>query len=132
MATRNRPLSPHVFHYRWGWTMSLSILHRSTGLILSVGTVLAALWLMALAAGPAAFAQAQAYAGHWSGRLVLFGWTLALCYHLCNGIRHLFWDAGKGFELHHARRSGAAVIISTLLLQALIWSVGYGLLGGAA
>lgn len=124
----NRPLSPHLQIYKWQWTMALSILHRLTGLALAAGTLLLVYWLAAAAAGPAEFAGAQAAVDHWIGRLLLFGWTLALFYHLLNGIRHLFWDMGKGFELGTARASGYLVFLLALAATALVWLFGYGII----
>lgn len=134
MATQDRPLSPHLGIYRWGWTMSLSILHRFTGLVLSLGTLLIAGWLLALGAGADSYAMVHEVTGHWLGKLVLAGWSFAFFYHLCNGIRHMFWDAGKGFELPVARRSAAIVIVVSLLLTALtwLWAAGWLVSGGAA
>lgn len=119
-----RPLSPHLQVYRWSLTMAMSILHRATGIALSVGSVLLVFWLAALAAGPDAFATAQAVVGSPIGLLLLFGWSVALFYHLCNGIRHLFWDIGMGFEKAQARRSGWLTLASTVALTALAWGVG--------
>lgn len=119
-----RPLSPHLQVYRWSLTMAMSILHRATGIALSVGSILIVAWIAALAAGPDAFATAQALAGSPIGLLILFGWSLALFYHLCNGIRHLFWDIGMGFEKAQARRSGWLTLASTVALTALAWGVG--------
>ena len=123
-----RPLSPHLQVYRWSLTMAMSILHRATGIALSVGSVLLVFWLAALAAGPDAFATAQAVVGSPIGLLLLFGWSVALFYHLCNGIRHLFWDIGMGFEKSKARRSGWLTLVGTGLLTILAW--GLGLSGG--
>ena len=119
-----RPLSPHLQVYRWSLTMAMSILHRATGVALSVGSILIVAWLAALAAGPETFATAQAVAGSPVGLLVLFGWSVALFYHLCNGIRHLFWDIGMGFEKAQARRSGWMALVGTAVLTALAWGVG--------
>lgn len=119
-----RPLSPHLQVYRWSLTMAMSILHRATGIALSVGSILIVAWLAALAAGPETFATAQAVAGSPVGLLVLFGWSVALFYHLCNGIRHLFWDIGMGFEKAQARRSGWMALVGTAVLTALAWGVG--------
>src|SRR5688500_2907199 len=98
MPRQDRPLSPHLQIYRWQITMVMSILHRITGVALAVGTLLLIWWLVAAAAGPDAFATAQDFLGSILGRLLLLGWSWALFYHLCNGIRHLAWDAGWGFE----------------------------------
>lgn len=120
-----RPLSPHLGVYRWQWTMALSILHRITGVGLAIGTLLLIYWLWAAASGPEAYFRAQSIIGGWFGRLLLFGWTLALFYHLFNGIRHLFWDAGKGFELRTGWLSGMAVVAATIAVTVIVWIAGY-------
>jgi succinate dehydrogenase / fumarate reductase cytochrome b subunit len=125
MKTHDRPLSPHLQIYRWQWTMLYSILHRMTGVALSVGTLLLVWWLLALASGPEAFATAQGFIGSIIGQLMLFGWTWALMYHLGNGIRHLVWDSGVGFDLEVARLSGHAMAGITAAATILIWVVGY-------
>ena len=124
MARPARPLSPHLQVYRWQWTMLLSILHRVTGVGLGLGAILLVYWLTAAASGPASFAQAQAFVGSWFGILLLFGFSLALFYHLSNGIRHLFWDAGLGFELDTAYISALAVGVAAVALTALAWIIG--------
>ncbi len=131
MSSSNRPLSPHLQVYRPQITMVLSILHRITGVALAVGTLLLIYWLAAAASGPAAFATAQDLVGSVIGRLLLFGWTFALFYHLSNGIRHLFWDIGLGFEMETAERSGWAVVASSVALTMLSWILGYMSMGGA-
>src|SRR3546814_12263005 len=113
MNTDNSPLSPHLQIYAWQWTMLLSITHRATGIALSAGTLLLVWWLLALATGPEAFATAQGFVGSWFGLLLLIGWTWSLFYHLCNGIRHLVWDTGAGFDLSTARGSGYAVVVTS-------------------
>lgn len=129
MSAENRPLSPHLQVYRPQLTSVLSILHRITGIALALGTLLLVYWLVALSVGPQAYAAAEGFAGSILGRLLIFGWSLALFYHLCNGIRHLFWDAGLGFELQTAYRSGWAVVVASLVLTVLAWIVGYGVMG---
>ena len=124
MARPQRPLSPHLQIYRWQWTMTLSILHRITGVGLGIGSLLLVYWLTAAAAGPESFARAQAFVGSWFGILILFGFSVALFYHLCNGIRHLFWDAGRGFELKTAYGSALAVLAATAVLTVLAWIIG--------
>ena len=124
MASHDRPLSPHLQVYKPQLTSVLSILHRLTGLALGVGTLLLVWWLAALAAGPEAFADARAFAGSIVGRLLLLGWSWALFYHLCNGIRHLFWDAGRGFELRAAYASGWTVVAASAALTAAAWAWG--------
>jgi len=131
MSSSNRPLSPHMQVYRPQITSMLSILHRITGVALGVGTLLLVYWLAAAASGPAAFADAQALIGSIIGRLLLFGWTFALFYHLCNGIRHLFWDAGYGFEIETVSRTGWLVLAAGLALTVISWVLGYMMMGGA-
>ncbi len=131
MANQNRPLSPHLQVYRPQLTSVLSILHRFTGVALVVGSVLLVYWLAAAAAGAGAYETAQILIGSWIGRLLLFGWTFALFYHLCNGIRHLCWDIGMGFELADAYRSGWLVVIATVALTLGSWVLGYAVMGGA-
>jgi succinate dehydrogenase / fumarate reductase cytochrome b subunit len=131
MAAPNRPLSPHISIYRPQMTSVLSILHRITGIGLGLGALLLTFWVISAATGPDAFATAQAFMGSWFGLLLLFGFTLALFYHLANGIRHLFWDAGFGFELPQAYASGVAVLIAAAVLTAIAWIWGVIAWGGA-
>ncbi len=124
MATRAaRPLSPHLQIYRWYFTMALSILHRISGAVLVVGLVLLSWWLTALARGPEAFAVVRAAIDNVLGGLVLFGFTLALFYHMLNGIRHLVWDAGLGLDRESAQRSGVLVVVGTVGLTLLVWAI---------
>lgn len=104
--------------------MALSILHRATGIALSVGTLMLVWWLVAAASGPAAFASAQGFITSWFGLLLLFGWTFALFFHLANGIRHLFWDAGRGFDLKTVFASNWAVIGAAGGLTLAAWIIG--------
>lgn len=129
MAQVHRPLSPHLQVYRPQLTSVLSILHRLTGLALGVGTLLLVWWLAAAAAGPEAFDAVQAFNGSWLGRILLLGWTFALFYHLCNGLRHLAWDMGWGFELSSAYRSGWAVVVGAGVLTLIAWIAGYAARG---
>lgn len=131
MATDNRPLSPHLQVYRWQITSVLSILHRITGVGLAVGAIVLAYWLNAAGYGADAFARAQAVLGTWVGVVLLAGWTFALFYHLLNGIRHLFWDAGMGFELSQVRASGWTVVVGAAVLTAITWVVVWNTAGGA-
>ena len=125
MAMAKRPLSPHLQVYRWQWTMAFSILHRATGCALVAGTLLLVYWLAAAASGPEAFDLAQTIIGSILGQLCLLGWTFSLYYHLSNGIRHLVWDAGYGFELENAYRSGLVMVASACVLTFLTWVLGY-------
>ena len=129
MANTSRPLSPHLQVYRWKLHMALSILHRATGVALGFGTLLIAWWILATAAGPDAYNAFITLAGGIIGRLVLFGFTFALMLHLLNGIRHLFWDAGYGFELDTVQKSGVAVVVLAVVFTAAIWVGGYYVAG---
>jgi succinate dehydrogenase / fumarate reductase, cytochrome b subunit len=126
----SRPLSPHLQIYRPQITSVLSISHRATGLALSVGTLLLVWWLVALARGPEAFASAQSFVGSWFGRLLLLGWTFSLFFHLANGIRHLCWDAGYGFEIKTATISGWVVVAASAALTVIVWVVGLAAMAG--
>ena len=130
MATDNRPLSPHLQVYRPQFTSVLSILHRITGIGLAGGTLLLVWWLIAAAAGPTEFDAVQNFIGSIVGRILLLAWSFALYYHLCNGIRHLFWDAGKGFELGTAYASGLLAVVAATVLTVISWVAGYASLGG--
>lgn len=128
---KERPLSPHLQVYRPQLTSMLSILHRGTGVFLSLGTVLLVCWLGAIAAGPQQYAEFQSFTAHWFVQLLLLGWTFSLFYHLSNGIRHLFWDVGRGFELDDLYRSGWIVLISAVLLTGATWMLAMSANGGA-
>lgn len=123
-AKAKRPLSPHLQIYKPQFTSVLSISHRLAGIALAAGTVLLAVWIVAVAAGPEAYAAFTGFLDSWFGRLLLLGWSVALFYHLLNGIRHLFWDAGYGFDLVIAEKSGYAVLFGTACLTVLAWWFG--------
>ncbi len=124
MASVRGPLSPHLSVYKWQITMILSILHRGTGIFLSLGLVLLSSWLLAIASGPAAYDNIAPYISSWYGQTLLGLFTFSLYFHLCNGIRHLFWDAGMGFQIKTFHNSGYAVIIASVVLTALTWVAG--------
>lgn len=123
--TPARPLSPFMLgpYYRFQLTSVLSFAHRLTGLGLSMGTLLLAGWLIALASGPEWYAQYALHMKAWYGQVLLFGWSWALLYHLCNGIRHLGWDLGKGFDMSTAYKTGYAVVAVSLLLTGAVWAL---------
>jgi len=131
MAAENRPVSPHLQVYRFMWTMAFSIGHRLSGIFLTIGTIFLVYWLVSAAAGPNAHATAQELVASWPGRLLLFAWTLAFYFHFCNGLRHLFWDAGHGLELTQARVSGYIAAIAAVLLTVITWVAAYLIQGGA-
>ena len=118
---QNRPLSPHLQVYKPQVTSVLSIFHRMTGVALSVGLMLLVGWIFSLSFGENIFKYYSYFLGSWLGLLVMFSFTFALSYHFCNGIRHLFWDAGYGYEISTVYKSGLAVVIVSLLSTSLIW-----------
>jgi succinate dehydrogenase / fumarate reductase cytochrome b subunit len=120
-----RPLSPHLQVYKWPISMALSISHRVTGVGLGIGTLLLTWWLVAAATSDAAFAGVQGFLASWLGVLLLCAWTLALIFHLFTGIRHLFWDAGLGFEPGVYRASGWGVVAATGVLTVIVLIVGF-------
>ena len=117
MSNIDRPLSPHLSIYRWPITMALSILHRMTGVALSLGFVVLAIWLFDIASGADAYAVFMKYADSW------LGWSLAFFYHLSNGVRHLYWDTGRGLEKEQATRSAWLTLIAAVVLTAVFWGV---------
>ncbi len=125
----SRPRAPHVQIYRWPVTMATSICHRVTGVALYAGTVFLAWWLIAAASTPAAYSLFKEIAGSGLGVVVLFGYTWALLYHLFNGIRHLVWDTGHGFENETAERTGILVFGLSVGVAFLIWLAAFLLRG---
>jgi succinate dehydrogenase / fumarate reductase cytochrome b subunit len=128
MSHAKRPTSPHLQIYSWSLEMALSIFHRVTGVALGGGALLITWWIIAIATGPDAYDQFRGFMSSIVGKTVLFGFTFSLMLHLCNGIRHLFWDMGKGFNLEDSHRSSKMVLFSSVMLTALSWAVGYGMI----
>lgn len=120
---RPRPLSPHLQIYRPQLTSVLSFMHRATGAFLAASSIILVYWLMALAAGPEAFARAQALLHSPLGASLLLFISLALFYHLSTGIRHLLWDTGYGLDLKRAYLSGKIAVISAALLTLVFWAI---------
>jgi len=131
MVAQNRPLSPHLQIYKKQITSVLSITHRMTGIALAFGAFILAYWLIAATYGPEVFQTAQSLLGSWFGKLVLLGLTFSLYFHLGNGIRHLGWDFGMGFELAHVRLTGIAVVVFAVVLTVITWFAAYAATGGA-
>ena len=125
-----RPLSPHLQIYRWPITMAASITHRATGIALAAGTLFLSWWLIAAASGPDMYAVFAAAAANPLGQIVLFGFLWSLAFHLLNGIRHLFWDAGYGFKVRTAKLTAALVYAGSLLLAAGAFVIGLMVRGG--
>lgn len=121
MSSINRPLSPHLQIYRLPLLALTSITHRITGVALSAGLILLSCWLAALAKGPEAYATIHGLILSLPGRVVLFGFSAALFFHLANGLRHLVWDTGRGLELSCARKSNSVVIGTAVVLTAAAW-----------
>lgn len=121
MNNQGRPLSPHFTVYRWPISMTLSILHRATGAGLSLGFAVLALWLSAAATGSEAYGEVNGFLRSGMGRLLLIGWSFAFFFHLANGVRHLFWDTGRGFEKRQANASAWAVLVLTVVLTLTFW-----------
>ena len=131
MTSRERPMSPFM-QYRWQYTNTLSILHRITGVFLSLGLALFVYWLAALAGGPDTYARALESLASLPARLALAAWSFAFFYHLLNGIRHLIWDTGRGLERASARRSGWAVVVASITATVLAWLAIAARFGGGA
>lgn len=118
-----RPLSPFLI-YRWGVTNGLSILHRMTGVFLTLGILVLSCWLIALAGGAESYAGVAGFYGSPWFKLPLIGWAFCFFYHLANGVRHLFWDAGFGFESAGINLGGMAVVLFAVVATAIYASVG--------
>lgn len=125
MSKTSRPLSPHLQVYKLPLLAKLSILHRITGVALSAGAILLPVILVSIASNQAVYDFTVKHLSAWYGLIVLFGFTLALMYHLCNGIRHLFWDAGYGFNPKTADKSGIAAVSVAFLLTASVWAIAF-------
>lgn len=130
MAHSDRPLSPHLGIYRWEISNALSILHRMTGVMLSAGALVLVAWLISVVAGKDFYACLNVWISSLPGRLMLFGLTFCFFYHLGNGVRHLFWDVGRGFEKQRARATGWMVVTFAILMTLGFW--GFALERGGA
>jgi len=131
MAAQQRPLSPHLQVYKPQLTMVLSIVHRGTGVLLGLAAFVLAAWLISIAGDGDAFAMFNAFAGSLAGKLVLIAIAGSLAYHLLNGIRHLLWDIGWGYELPQAQASGLVVLGLALAVTCVVAYLGLRA-GGAA
>ena len=131
MSQPSRPLSPHLSIYKWQISMTLSILHRITGVGLAVGLLLVVAWLSIAAYMPDMYGSFYELISSLFGQLLLLGFTWAFYYHLGNGVRHLFWDIGKGFTLPVMARSGWTVVIFSIVMTAASWylALNYGVKG---
>lgn len=118
-----RPLSPHLQHYKLPLTAYLSIANRATGVANSAAIVLLVLLIASASGSPEGYAFMSGIANSWFGKLVLFGFTITLYYHMGNGIRHLFWDIGRGLDLEDAKKSGNLVLIGAGIMSVITWMV---------
>lgn len=130
MRSDTVPLSPHLQVYRFPLTVILSITHRITGAFLGIGTLLLLYVLMAAAAGPQSFQSAHALVSSWIGQALLLLWTFALYFHFCNGIRHLIWDVGYGFDKQLVDKTALVVMIGAIILTVATWLVAIWVGGG--
>jgi succinate dehydrogenase / fumarate reductase, cytochrome b subunit len=124
-AQIERPLSPHLQIYRWSWTMAMSVFHRITGTANYLGTVLVAVWLLAMATGPGAYDAVQGFFGSIIGRLILFGYTWSLMHHMLGGVRHLVWDFGYGMEPATRMNMARFTLLGSAALTLLLWLLAY-------
>lgn len=120
-GSKPRPLSPHLQIYKWQLTSIMSIGHRASGIALSLGSFLIVIWLVTLATGPEYFSHVNKVISHWFGQLVLFGFSVVLFYHMLNGVRHLSWDLGYGFDLTTVYKTGYSVLITAIILTTITW-----------
>jgi succinate dehydrogenase / fumarate reductase, cytochrome b subunit len=120
-GARTRPLSPHLQVWRWHVTMAASILHRATGVVLFGGALILAGWALALASGAGAYGAYMDVLASIPGRIVLFGVTVSVFFHMANGIRHLFWDMGKGFEPRTADTTAWIALVFGLVAALAVW-----------
>lgn len=132
MDAIDRPRSPDLQVWKWHLTMVLSITHRASGMLLAAGSGALAFWLICAGLGPGQYAIAQAFFRSPIGVALLMLWSWSLFFHLCNGVRHLFWDAVKGYELPTAFASAWAVLIVSSALTIISWAFGFIVVGGAA
>ena len=119
----NRPLSPHLQVYKPQMTSVLSIMHRGTGIVISIGALIIAWWLWSIAMGNDSYQQIHGFLNSVIGQIFMFIWTACTSYHLLNGIRHLVWDAGYGFELDQAYLSGKLVLVFTGIVTLAVWLI---------
>lgn len=125
-----RPTSPHLTIYKPQITTVMSILHRITGLALVFGTFFLVAWLWAAAYSPDCFTWLHGFLGSFIGKFMMFGWTMAFYYHLLNGIRHLWWSLGHGFDMQSVERSGILVGVACIALTIVSWIIAYSVKGG--
>jgi len=130
MTPQNKlPLSPHLQIYRLPLTAILSITHRVSGVILGIGALILVLILAAAANNPETYAIVHHHLGIWYGQIFLIGLTFSLYLHFCNGIRHLFWDVGLGFELDTVDRTAKLAVFGSIAFTVATWLVATNMAG---
>ena len=123
---KTRPLSPHLQVYRLPLTALLSISHRITGVLLAMGLLLLAGWLLAASVNPEGFALIQSALGSLPGQVVLWGWIYALVFHACHGIRHIVWDLGHGLDRNRLMRHNLVELMASVVLTGILFAVTHG------
>ncbi len=123
MSSSNRPLSPHLQIYKPQLTSVLSILHRATGVVITMGAIAIAGWLWSIASGSDLYTCFSAILNSGIGKAGLVIWSMCTAYHLCNGIRHLAWDFGFGFDIEQAYLTGKLVLLGTVILTLTVWLI---------
>ncbi len=126
MAMDNRPLSPHLQIYKPQLTSVLSITHRGTGIFLTIGAFFLTFWLLALANEPAFFTRLQSHLASWYGQCLVYAFAFSLYFHLCNGIRHLFWDVGLGLDINVSYKTGYAVVAASVIFTLITFCLAAG------
>ena len=126
MATQERPLPPHLQVYKPQITSVMSIIHRATGVVLGLGSLVLAAWLVAAAGAPQTYASFAGWMGSPVGKLALFVFSACLVYHFLNGLRHLAWDTGRGYDIPKVYASGYTVLALSVVLTAALWWVALG------
>ena len=119
----NRPLSPHLQIWRWHVTMAASIFTRATGIALYAGAIITALWLTALMVGPDLYVPLMTLLGSPFGKVVMFGLTVSIFYHLAAGLRHLIWDSGAGFDPRFANMTAVAAFAFAFVASIVVWAI---------
>jgi succinate dehydrogenase / fumarate reductase cytochrome b subunit len=118
---KNRPLSPHLQVYKWQLSSLLSITHRLTSIINTAGITLICFWIISLYLGENCYKYFSMLTSSFFGKFILIGFTWSFSYHLLNGVRHLVWDMGYGYEIRTANLSGILVLVSSFLLTIGLW-----------
>mgnify|MGYP006211671993 CR=1 FL=1 len=121
MNKKNRPLSPHLTIYKPQITSIMSISHRLSGIFQSVGTVMIFIFFISVFAGEKYYNLSMLFFNSYLGRFFIFLYIFSLCYHMCNGVRHLVWDLGYGFEIKNVYYSGYITIATAIILNILVW-----------